>query len=191
MKTQKITPKDRQLIVARVKAGEKQKDLADEFGVSAGLISRVVRQSRAANGKPEPKPTRFKDLSSSHYRATPEPGIIKCGRSLKSTIKNFYANWGNGRSGRGSVSRNIRKPLIVLPILCSVRGWSETIMGLRSQLSYLEECQKRGCVSVNPTSRAGFASPGVIQTAGGNAPLSASDLIGRRMPLDKENKSVS
>ena len=51
MKTQKLTPKDRKNIVARVKAGARQKDLALEYGVSDALISRVVKQSRAVKQK--------------------------------------------------------------------------------------------------------------------------------------------
>ena len=61
MNTQKITPKDRKNIVARVKAGERQKDLASEYGVSEGLISRVIKQSKPA--KPEPSAPRAKDMS--------------------------------------------------------------------------------------------------------------------------------
>ena len=53
MKTQKLTPKMRKEIVARVAAGEKQKDLAAEFGVSAGLISRVMRQSKSSSRDPQ------------------------------------------------------------------------------------------------------------------------------------------
>lgn len=47
MKTQKLTPKDKKDIAARVAAGEKQADLVKEYGVSPALISRVVKQSRA------------------------------------------------------------------------------------------------------------------------------------------------
>ena len=48
MKTQKLTPKDKKEIAARVAAGEKQGDLVKEYDVSPALISRVVKQSRAA-----------------------------------------------------------------------------------------------------------------------------------------------
>lgn len=61
MKTQKLTPKDRKNIVARVKAGERQKDLASEYGVSEGLISRVIKQSKPA--KPDPSAPRVKNMS--------------------------------------------------------------------------------------------------------------------------------
>ena len=54
MKTQKLTPKDRKNIVARVQAGARQKDLALEYGVSDALISRVVKQSRARAEKSKP-----------------------------------------------------------------------------------------------------------------------------------------
>ena len=46
MKTQKLTPKDKRDIAARVAAGEKQADLVKEYDVSPALISRVVKQSR-------------------------------------------------------------------------------------------------------------------------------------------------
>ena len=141
MKTQKITPKDRQLIVARVKAGEKQKDLADEFGVSAGLISRVVRQSRAANGKPEPKPTRFKDLSS----RTTEQLLNRYNQvwaELEKHNKELYANWGTAERTRERI-KEYTKTLNRASDSVQRAGLEQTIMGLRSQLSYLEECQKR------------------------------------------------
>ena len=51
MKTQKLTPKDKKEIAARVDAGEKQGDLVKEYGVSPALISRVVKQSRAGTLK--------------------------------------------------------------------------------------------------------------------------------------------
>ena len=51
MKTQKLTPKDKKEIAARVAAGEKQGDLVKEYDVSPALISRVVKQSRAIKQK--------------------------------------------------------------------------------------------------------------------------------------------
>lgn len=51
MKTQKLTPKDKKDIVARVAAGERQTDLVKEYGVSPALVSRVVKQSRAVKQK--------------------------------------------------------------------------------------------------------------------------------------------
>ena len=51
MKTQKLTPKDKKDIAARVAAGEKQADLVNEYGVSPALISRVVKQSRVGTQK--------------------------------------------------------------------------------------------------------------------------------------------
>ena len=51
MKTQKLTPKAKKEIAARVDAGEKQADLVIEYGVSPALISRVVKQSRSVKQK--------------------------------------------------------------------------------------------------------------------------------------------
>lgn len=51
MKTQKLTPKDKKDIAARVAAGERQTDLVKEYGVSPALISRVVKQSRNVKQK--------------------------------------------------------------------------------------------------------------------------------------------
>ena len=51
MKTQKLTPKDKKEIAARVAAGEKQAKLVIEYDVSPALISRVVKQSRAGSKK--------------------------------------------------------------------------------------------------------------------------------------------
>lgn len=47
MNKQKTTQKDRKNIVARVKAGEKQKDLAVEYGISKGYLSKIVKQGKA------------------------------------------------------------------------------------------------------------------------------------------------
>ena len=49
MKTQKITPEDRKQIIARVRAGEKQTDLASEYDVSKGYISQIVKASLPRN----------------------------------------------------------------------------------------------------------------------------------------------
>ena len=51
MKTQKLTPKDKKEIVARVAAGEKQGDLVKEYDVSPALISRVVKQGGSVKEK--------------------------------------------------------------------------------------------------------------------------------------------
>ena len=53
MKTQKLTPKDKKMIAARVEMGEKQGDLVKEYDVSSSLISRVVKQSRVGAKKPK------------------------------------------------------------------------------------------------------------------------------------------
>ena len=51
MKTQKLTPKQKKEIAARVAAGERQADLVIEYDVSPALISRIVKQSRAGTEK--------------------------------------------------------------------------------------------------------------------------------------------
>lgn len=51
MKTQKLTPKQKKEVAARVDAGERQTDLVSEYGVSPALISRIVKQSRAGKQK--------------------------------------------------------------------------------------------------------------------------------------------
>ena len=51
MKTQKLTPKDKKEIAARVAAGEKQGDLVKEYDVSSSLISRVVKQGGSVKEK--------------------------------------------------------------------------------------------------------------------------------------------
>ena len=59
MKNQKLTPQDRKKIVARVNAGDQQKDVAEALGVSPSLVSRVVNQAKAKKEKavkPKPKP---------------------------------------------------------------------------------------------------------------------------------------
>ena len=51
MKTQKLTFKDKKDIVIRVAAGEKQADVALDFGVTQGYLSKIVKQSRAVAEK--------------------------------------------------------------------------------------------------------------------------------------------
>ena len=43
---EKLTPKDRKNIVARVKSGEKQVDVARDFGITQGYLSKIVKQSK-------------------------------------------------------------------------------------------------------------------------------------------------
>ena len=54
MKTQKLTPKDKKTIAARVAAGEKQAVMVKEYDVSSALISRIVKQSRIGAKKSKP-----------------------------------------------------------------------------------------------------------------------------------------
>ena len=42
----KLTPKDRKSIVARVDAGEKQADVARDFDITQGYLSKIVKQSK-------------------------------------------------------------------------------------------------------------------------------------------------
>ena len=46
MMKEKLTPKDRKSIVARVNAGEKQVDVARDFGITQGYLSKIVKQSK-------------------------------------------------------------------------------------------------------------------------------------------------
>ena len=54
MKTQKLTPKDKKTIAARVAAGERQAVMVKEYDVSSALISRIVKQSRIGAKKSKP-----------------------------------------------------------------------------------------------------------------------------------------
>ena len=46
MNKQKLTPQDRKSIVARVKSGEKQKDVARDFDITQGYLSKIIKQSK-------------------------------------------------------------------------------------------------------------------------------------------------
>ena len=46
MNKQKITPEDRKNIVTRVKSGEKQKDVARDYDISKGYLSKIVKQAK-------------------------------------------------------------------------------------------------------------------------------------------------
>ena len=52
METRKLTPAIRRQIVARIADGEKQKDLAAEFGVSRARISQIVKAHTEKNHTP-------------------------------------------------------------------------------------------------------------------------------------------
>ena len=41
----KLTPKDRKTMVARVKSGEKQADVARDYGITQGYLSKIVKQA--------------------------------------------------------------------------------------------------------------------------------------------------
>ena len=43
---EKLASKDRKSIVARVKSGEKQVDVARDFGITQGYLSKIVKQSK-------------------------------------------------------------------------------------------------------------------------------------------------
>lgn len=77
MKTQKTTPKQRKEIAARAASGEKQVHLAKEFGVSEGLISRIVKQAGGAAGvatpvQPRDFSSRTTDQLQNRFRAAHE-----------------------------------------------------------------------------------------------------------------------
>ena len=70
MKTQKLTPKDKKTIVARVNAGEQQTNLAHEYAVSQGLISRIMKQSKLQDEKAKRNASIAKSLTNAS-RKTP------------------------------------------------------------------------------------------------------------------------
>lgn len=74
MKKTKITPEDRLKIVTRVKAGEKQSDLAKEYDVSKGYISQISRNrqkpTEAANRSLETVP--LENLRNRYYELARE-----------------------------------------------------------------------------------------------------------------------
>ena len=67
MKNTKLTPKDRKEIINRVSLGEKQKDIAEEFGVSPAYISQILAQEREKQPTREPKPD-VSDLSTEYLQ---------------------------------------------------------------------------------------------------------------------------
>lgn len=68
MKNRKLSPKDRKNIFARVEAGEKQVDIAKEFGVSKGYLSKVIKYERSRVGSSAEKRERLENLSDEHLR---------------------------------------------------------------------------------------------------------------------------
>ena len=53
MKTNKITPQVRELIISRVNSGELQKDIAIEFDLSKGRVSQIVNASKEQPSRSE------------------------------------------------------------------------------------------------------------------------------------------
>ena len=67
MKNTKLSPKNRRKALQRVLAGEKQKDIAAEFGVSPAYISQILAQEREKQPAREPKPD-VSALSTEHLQ---------------------------------------------------------------------------------------------------------------------------
>ena len=67
---EKLTSKDRKSIVARVKAGEKQVDVARDFGITQGYLSKIVKQSKINSTEIESfaKPVDLSDKTADQLR---------------------------------------------------------------------------------------------------------------------------
>ena len=66
MKNTKLTPQNRKEIINRVVVGEKQKDIAKEFGVSPAYISQIVAQEKRRQALPEDPQTDLRSVSTEH-----------------------------------------------------------------------------------------------------------------------------
>ena len=67
---EKLTSKDRKSIVARVKSGEKQVDVARDFGITQGYLSKIVKQSKTNSTEIESfaKPVDLSDKTADQLR---------------------------------------------------------------------------------------------------------------------------
>ena len=67
---EKLASKDRKSIVARVKAGEKQVDVARDFGITQGYLSKIVKQSKKNSTEIESfaKPVDLSDKTADQLR---------------------------------------------------------------------------------------------------------------------------
>ena len=67
---EKLTSKDRKSIVARVKDGEKQVDVARDFGITQGYLSKIVKQSKTNSTEIESfaKPVDLSDKTADQLR---------------------------------------------------------------------------------------------------------------------------
>ena len=67
---EKLTSKDRKSIVARVKSGEKQVDVARDFGITQGYLSKIVKQSKINSTEIESfaKPVDLSDKTADQLR---------------------------------------------------------------------------------------------------------------------------
>ena len=59
----KLTPKDRKSMVARVNSGEKQADVARDYDISQGYLSKIVKQSASGKSKSDVSVSKALDLS--------------------------------------------------------------------------------------------------------------------------------
>ena len=68
MKNRKLSPKDRKNILVRVEAGEKQVDIAKEFGISKGYLSKVLKYERSRVYSSAEKREHLQDFSEEQLR---------------------------------------------------------------------------------------------------------------------------
>ena len=68
MKNTKLTPKNRKEIINRVSVGEKQKDIAKEFGVSPAYISQIVGLEKRRQASDEAPEKELRSVSTEHLQ---------------------------------------------------------------------------------------------------------------------------
>lgn len=135
MKQQKITPKARQEILARYRAGEKQVVLAREYDVDKSYISRIVK-----NTKPE-------RLDKSNLADTPPDALLNrykaCLLELRDCNQHLYESSQDVQHLQLRIKTETERLQRVSDIGYS-RSIERTIQSLKTQLTYASNSQRVG-----------------------------------------------
>ena len=133
MKNTKLTPKNRKEIINRVSVGEKQKDIAKEFGVSPAYISQVVAHERRRQRSDEAPRTDLRSLLTEHLQ----------NRFID--LRNQESDLLEQRRGAQMLADSLRKNLMTetgrferATTEAEKRSHSELIAGYRGRLTFLE-----------------------------------------------------
>ena len=88
MKYTKLSPADRKRVIERVKAGEKQKDVAADFGITPSYVSKIMKEETGATPR---KIKRFRDLSQRTNEQL-QNRYVECFKEIKEHMSVLHQN---------------------------------------------------------------------------------------------------